>query len=329
MGAIDLGRLAGGLVLVLVGALLFTNGIEWVGRRLGLSHGALGSIFAAIGTALPETIVALLAVFLGAKRAGGADLGIGAIIGAPLLLATVAFWVTGAAALVLARRRVLHVARETLEQDLRFFLIVYTLATLAGLIPVHALKLAVAALLVAAYAVYAGRVMRRREAGEGSERPKQLLLAPNAWEPTWTVILAQLALGVGGMFAGAAAFVVGLVALSARLGVSGFVLSVIATPLATELPETLNSVIWLRQGKDTLAVANITGAMALQSSLIPALGIVATPWALGRDQLLAATLTLVSALAVYWGYRVRGRLVAGQLVASGLFYLVYVWLVWR
>jgi cation:H+ antiporter len=321
----SVGRLAAGLAAVLASAVLFTNAVEWAGRRLGLSHGAVGSVFAAVGTALPETIVAVLAILLGA-RAGGEAVGIGAILGAPLLLATVAFWVTGAAALAL-ERRVLRVQASTLQADLGFFLVVYALAALAGVVRSHPVKLALAAVLVAAYGWYAVRTLlgRRAEAREG--RPRPLWLSPRGARPAGWLVALQLALGLGGMVAAAQLFVGGLVGLSLSLGVSGFVLSVIVTPLATELPETINSVIWLRQGKDTLAMANITGAMALQSSLIPALGILATPWTLGRSQLLAVGLALASALGVWWASRARGRLSALHLVASGLFYVVYVALV--
>ena len=41
-------------VVILIGAELFTNGIEWAGHRLKLAEGAVGSLLAAVGTALPE-----------------------------------------------------------------------------------------------------------------------------------------------------------------------------------------------------------------------------------------------------------------------------------
>jgi len=44
----------------------------------------------------------------------------------------------------------------------------------------------------------------------------------------------------------------------------------------------VNSFLWLRRGKDTLAFANITGAMVFQGTLLPALGILLTPWARAR-----------------------------------------------
>ena len=80
--------LAVSLVIILISAELFTNGIEWVGENFGLSEGAVGSVLAAVGTALPETILPLVAIAVGGVRAGK-EVGIGAILGAPLMLSTV------------------------------------------------------------------------------------------------------------------------------------------------------------------------------------------------------------------------------------------------
>ncbi|HEY7828444.1 MAG TPA: hypothetical protein VIB99_09425, partial [Candidatus Limnocylindrales bacterium] len=90
-------------VLILAGAELFTNGVEWLGHRLGLSEGAVGSVLAAVGTALPETMIPLVAIVFG----GGGDadaIGVGAILGAPFMLATLAMFVTGIAVVVRAQR---------------------------------------------------------------------------------------------------------------------------------------------------------------------------------------------------------------------------------
>ena len=45
----DLLVLAIAFVVILLGAELFTNGIEWFGRKLELAEGAVGSVLAAVG----------------------------------------------------------------------------------------------------------------------------------------------------------------------------------------------------------------------------------------------------------------------------------------
>lgn len=322
-----LGLLAG-LVAMLVGAALFTNAVEWAGVGLGLSHGALGSVLAALGTCLPETLVAVVAVILGGATS---EIGVGAILGAPLLLSTLAFWVTGTAALWFARRvgrpLTLRVSRQAFEQDVTFFLVVFGLAAAAGLVGVRAIQVAIAALLGAGYVAYVTRALGRRSEGGAEPLPKRLLLSPSSHQPTWVAVGVQLALALAAMVAGAQLFVRAVEGLSGSLGVSPFALSVFVAPLATELPETLNSVLWVRQRKDTLAVGNITGSMALQSSLIPAVGIAITPWQLDQRELLSAVVALAAAGSVYLAYRLRGELSALHLVAAGGFYALYMALV--
>src|SRR3954449_2147789 len=89
--------------VILAGALLFTNAVEWLGHRLDLGEGAVGSLLAAVGTAMPETLIPIVAV-IGAEP-GSDGVAIGAIIGAPFLLATIAMVVVGLSALGYRGRR--------------------------------------------------------------------------------------------------------------------------------------------------------------------------------------------------------------------------------
>lgn len=114
-------QLLAGLLTILIGAELFTNGVEWFGSRLGLSEGAVGNLLAAVGTALPESIIPLVA-FLGGEPAA-MHIGIGAILGAPFMLGTLAMFVTGFSAWLLRGRKntVLQVEAGVICRDLRVF----------------------------------------------------------------------------------------------------------------------------------------------------------------------------------------------------------------
>src|SRR5207249_6874103 len=94
-----------GLVLslgvILGGAELFTNGVEWVGDAFGLSEGVVGSVLAAVGTALPETVLPLVALLSG--QHAGEEIGIGAILGAPFMLTTLAMVVIAVSLLAYSR----------------------------------------------------------------------------------------------------------------------------------------------------------------------------------------------------------------------------------
>jgi len=77
------------LIVILIAAEVFTNALEHLGEKLKISEGVTGSLFAAVGTALPETMVPLLAIFAGTQNAHiNEEIGVGAILGAPLMLST-------------------------------------------------------------------------------------------------------------------------------------------------------------------------------------------------------------------------------------------------
>src|SRR5215207_11437123 len=123
-------------VIILAGAELFTNGIEWFGRKLGLAEGAVGSVLAAVGTALPETMIPIIAILF-ATGEHSEDIGVGAILGAPFMLATLAMFVTGVAVMIQARKReagdIMPVDTRVLGADIRTFAITYGIAISAAL----------------------------------------------------------------------------------------------------------------------------------------------------------------------------------------------------
>ena len=156
----DILILVGAFVVILIGAELFTNGIEWFGRKLELAEGAVGSVLAAVGTALPETMIPIIAILTGGGSEASHGVGVGAILGAPFMLSTLAMFVTGVAVLLVARRRpagdVMPVDTGVLAHDMRYFAIAYALAIGAAFLPLEPawLKWIVAAVLIAIYVWY-------------------------------------------------------------------------------------------------------------------------------------------------------------------------------
>lgn len=328
--ACDAAALVLGLGITLAGAQFFTNAVEWVGRKLRLNEGAVGSVLAAAGTAMPEAMVPVVALLSGDPEHAEA-VGLGAILGAPLMLATLAFFVTGLAVVVHARlgRREASVQASpaVLTRDLGFFIVVYLIVLLAGILDLaKAARLAFAGLLVLLYGLYLRRTFACARSGHAELVPAPLFLArrgESGAEPSAALAVAQAVLALGVIILGVRVFVGRITSIAVTLGVSTFVLAVIITPVATELPEKLNSIIWVGSRKDTLALGNITGAMVFQSSVIPALGILLTPWMLGRLEVAAAGLTLAPAVIAYLDVRRNGRLGLPALFSGGLFYLLF------
>ena len=316
--------------IILVGAEAFTNGIEWLGQKLKLGDGAVGSILAAVGTALPETMVPIIAIFGIGKETEGVDIGIGAILGAPFMLATLAFFITGLAALFFRRNnRPLLLDKKVVQRDLGFFLIVFSMAIFASFLPTQELKNGVAWALVLAYGVYVFLILRDCKDGAKHEKLAPLYLARHTQNPTSLRIIGQIILALIAIVVGANAFVSAVQPIAVAFGIPVFVLSLIITPIATELPEKFNSVLWISRGKDTLAMGNLTGAMVFQSSMITAIGIALTPWKLDSLALTSALLALGAALIPYISLRRNGVIRPTTLLIGGVFYLMFMLTIYR
>lgn len=320
------------VIAILGAASLFTNSIEILGDRLGWGQGAVGSVLAAVGTALPETMIPIVAI-LGALIAGGnpsssSQIGVGAILGAPFLLATLAMFIVGAATLAFRHRRDsgadVSIDKRTAFRDIAFFVVFFALAAGAGVVPLpFSLKVPLAILLVGAYVLYV--LWTVAFGGEGLEEvPEKLWIWPFSNQPPLLAVVAQVLGSLGVMAAGAHYFVDAVERGSASLGMPAGLLSLILAPLATELPEKFNSVVWLGENKDTLALGNITGAMVFQSTVPVSLGILFTSWSLDFINVLSVALALLSGmilLVLLWG---ETPLKAQYLLGFGALYAVFV-----
>ena len=326
----DIAMLLVSLGVILIGAEAFTNGIEWLGQRLKLGAGAVGSILAAVGTALPETMVPIIAIFGLGKSTEGAEIGIGAILGAPFMLATLAFFITGLTALLFRRKnRPLYLEAKVVRRDLKFFLIVYTMAIFASFLSNQELKNGVAGALVLAYGVYVFQILRDCKDGCTYEELAPLYIARQTQNPTLGKILVQISIALIAIVLGAHGFVNAVQPIAVAIGVPVFVLALIITPIATELPEKFNSVLWIKRGKDTLAMGNLTGAMVFQSSVIPAIGIALTPWKLDTLALSSALLALCAAMIPFISLRRKGVIYPTTLLIGGAFYLLFILTIYR
>ena len=307
--------LVASFAVMVAGSFVFTNAIEWVGVRLGLGHGAVGSVLAAVATALPESLIPVVAVLHGEQ---GNDIAVGAIVGAPFLLATLAMAMCAVAAFAFRARRGtarLRPDRRATTRDLRVFLCALPVAIVLGLVHVPALRYAGAAVLVAAYVVFVWRtIVRARQEDDTDEPPSLYFDTTKDDPPNMFQIVAQTLVGLAMLVGAAELFVTSIESLAHGFGVDELVLTLVIAPLATELPETINSVTWIRQGKDTLALGNITGAMVFQSMLPVAFGLVFTDWQLTAPALLAMLAALGGAglsLIVLQGFRIARVLVIG------------------
>ncbi|HEX6474524.1 MAG TPA: sodium:calcium antiporter [Candidatus Limnocylindria bacterium] len=359
----DIVLLIGSLAIILVAAELFTNGIEWFGHRLNLAEGAVGSVLAAVATALPETLIPVIAI-LGPVLFGGDPetshaIGTGAILGAPFMLSTLAMFVTGVAVLAFARSRGrptdMRVNVQVLGRDILFFVIGYAIAIGTAFVPAELewVRWVAAAVLLLLYAFYVrlhfrdepeesdpeelARLHATRLPGMAGPHTLDIDILPgetDSWEidgavPRMRIIVSQVVLALALIIIGAQVFVGAVEHLSTVIGLDPTILALIIAPIATELPEKFNSVLWVRTGKDTLAMGNITGAMVFQSCLPTVLGLLFTSWLFTPEtaiSFLSAGVAFAAVGLIFGTMWLRGRLSAWTLLIGGPLYLVYVYL---
>lgn len=318
------------LLVILVAAEIFTNALEHLGDRLKISEGVTGSLFAAVGTALPETMVPLLAIFAGTSDSHlNEEIGVGAILGAPLMLSTLSLCLMALA--VLKSRGVSgHLTPEPsgLRRDLNFFLFAFTLSGIALFVPhdIPAVRGALAIGMVLIYFIYVMVTLRAStqlvKDGHATEADAKMFLTRIGLPKNMAVILLQLVLGLALLIAGAKGFIHGIQGAAEILSISALLLSLLIIPIATELPEKVNSILWIRRRKDTLAFGNITGAMVFQGTLLPAIGIMLTPWAPQLEVLAGVAVTLVAAIWLRV-IHARGQLRVWHLGFNGVLYVTY------
>jgi cation:H+ antiporter len=312
------------LGIILASAELFTNAVEWFGRRYELGEGAVGSVLAAVGTALPETLVPIIAIVLLGGKAEE-QIGVGAILGAPFMLASLAMFVTATAIFVFAffgrRTRKVALNEKVMRRDLSYFLVAFGVAVGAGLVDVRHVKWILAPLLTLGYAFYVYRTLQ--DEGDLGGETKPLWFHRHPVMPHRRRIFAQLLVALIGIVAGAYIFVDAVRAISLAVGASPLLVSLLVTPVATELPEKFNSVIWIRQKKDTLALGNITGAMVFQSTFPVSVGLIFTTWDLPRDAVVSGALTLFAGLVYYLTLRIQHTMTWWSIGGGGTVYFAY------
>ena len=325
-------------MVILVSCEVFTNGIEWLGLRLGLAETATGSVLAAVGTAMPETIVPLIAIFLGGG-AQGAEVGVGAILGAPFMLGTLAMFIGGLAVLYGFRKghRKEHLVlrRDHAERDMKQFMLMYSLALVAALLgiqnyfnPGYA-NYAIAVVLLGAYVFYLHRTLRDEKSEKNNTcDPLYLcrLFGGDAGKGRlgFVMIVLQVLGALLGIIIGARLFVTEVETVSTAVGIPPMILALLIVPIATELPEKFNSVMSYLRSKDTLGFGNITGAMVFQSSIPVSIGLLFTPWVIQPITIASMLIALASSAWMFYAIRRKGGISFRVMLASGSLYLLFI-----
>jgi len=338
-------------VLLLLGCALviylacewFVNAVEWLGARLNVGLLAVGTVLAAAGTALPESVITLVTVFSGGQH--NDDIGVGAALGGPLVVGTLAYAVTGATLLLRGTPRTatarsaaggvttaepVEVARAQaldgtdtgrLARDQAWFLAIFVVKVALGLVA-FAVKPWLGLLFFAAYAVYFWRQTTGRDEHASGEDLQPLKLQPRRPSPSTWAVTVQILATLTVIFLASQLFVRQLEWAGPALGLPAVVVALLLSPVATELPEIMSAVIWVRQGKTALALANISGAMMIQATVPSGIGLLGTPWRFDTPLLVAGVATMVAVVYLLVIFR-TGRVTATRLTIAAAFYALF------
>jgi cation:H+ antiporter len=224
-----------------------------------------------------------------------------------------------------------------LVHDIRYFVIGYALAIATAFLPpgMGLVRLVVAAVLIGIYAYYVkGHFDAEAEDEEDELQPLRFGRldrrarggGPHA--PRLRIVSVQVLFALGCIIGGAYLFVGAVEHLAEAVGIDEILLALVIAPIATELPEKFNSLIWVRQGKDTLAMGNITGAMVFQSAIptVVALVLAGESWHIDGGSMIAflsAGMAFLSVAAVFLPMWRRARLDGRALLVGGAIYVVY------
>ncbi|HEX7817422.1 sodium:calcium antiporter [Dyella sp.] len=304
----------------------FVNGVEWFGQKLNLGATATGTVLAAFGTALPESAVTFVAVIFG-RTPEQRDIGVGAALGGPLVLATIAYAVVGLALWSNRRRlqrqdHLVRVNHARLARDQSWFLGIFVVKCGLGLVA-FAIKPWLGVLFLLAYGLYVWRELKHADDAPGDEEALEpLKFQPRNANPAMAMVALQTLLALVVIAIASHTFVKQIEAIGELFQLSPHLVALVLSPVATELPETLNALIWVRQGKERLALANISGAMMIQATIPSSLALFATPWLFDAPLMVAGVLTGVAVIYLWWLFR-RGRVDGRLLLPVGLLYGVF------
>jgi cation:H+ antiporter len=204
----------------------------------------------------------------------------------------------------------LNAHKPTLERDLLFFLLFFGIALALAWGAPAALRIPIGIAVILAYPLYIRRTLRGAGAVQDEDSLEPLVFERRPGrrrDPAPLLCVIQLLVGLGAMVGGAHLFVESLLHIAESLGVEAVVLALVLAPLATELPEKVNSFFWVRDGKDSLALGNVSGAMVFQSTIPVGIGLVFTEWDLTTNAAVSVGLGLAGGLLAYEVLHRRGR----------------------
>ena len=317
-----------GGVGVLFAAVIFTNGIEYLGYKMNWSGSFVGAILAPLFTSFPELTVFLVAVFAYGGLAGE-EIGIGTLYGQPFMASSLSYGLVGLVALVgyhLHKRSDLVLEVEkTLVIPYIFITILFPFTLVPALLPDLHMKILFSLVFLGSYVFYIWLMYTRRITKYGEEEVEEPYLKRFIKNDYFSLGI-QLIVSVLLLYYSSEILVSSVDKISNDLCIAPIAISLIAIPAVTAIPETASALIWGYRGKDTLSIASLVGEKILYSTFYPGLGILVTSWFFDFHAMLSViATTTVSLILLFYIYRQAVPWYA--LVIGFVFFVAYAYII--
>ena len=275
-----------GVVLVLWGADILTDGAVRIATRLNIPQIVIGLTIVAMGTSMPEFCVSLVSALKGT-----ADLAVGNVVGSNVFNALL---IVGVTALVAP----MTILRQTVRKDIPFALVASMLLVLMCLDGTLSRIDALVLLSLFGFFMYvtlqAGLSAKKADKQAASDEPAEAQ-APMSWLRASLFII----IGLGCLIGGSNLFVGGATAVATELGISDAVVGLTVVAMGTSLPELATSVVAARKGNSGIAIGNALGSNVFNILLILGLTGAITPLTLQGITTLDLTMLVVSMMLLW------------------------------
>lgn len=245
---IDWYSIAGGLVLLTIGAEILIRGSTALARHFGVSELLIGLTLVGFGTSTPELVASVQAALVGSP-----GVAVGNVVGSNIVNI---LFILGLSAAIAP----FAVDQKAFRRD-GFVCLAATLAVIGVSMTGEFSRVAGAAFLAAItiYIVFAFLSERRHPESPLTEQHLAEAAKVQGPPAIWLDIVMALA-GLALLVVGAKFLVTGSINIAAALGISETIIGLTVVAVGTSLPELVTSIMAAVRGKSAIALGNVVGS---------------------------------------------------------------------
>lgn len=315
---LDIVWLIAGLLLILVGAQLLTDGASAIARRMGISELVVGLTIVAFGTSAPELVISVMAAI-----DGKAQLAIGNVVGSNILNILLIIGVTALVRPIIIKRSVMTMEIPMVILSSVILLVLGNSGVLDGgenqISRVSGIFLLIFFLLFMRYMFATAKDTELSPETDAKETVSKKEM------PAWRSIL-YLSIGLGALVWGGDKFVDGASGVARGIGISEGIIGLTIVAAGTSLPELATSVVAAVKGSTGLAVGNVIGSNILNVLLVLGVSSTISPLPFGNiGNFDLLTLLGASLLFYLFGWCIKERTITrfeGTVMAAA--YIAYI-----